>query len=195
MSGLTPTTETILSLTCLLTSSDLHLLDPPGFTTTIYHPPSVLTTMSPWCLHTHTTTGLTSLCAASTTTPLAAATALLSYIRTHIPTPGIALLAGNSIHADRAFLSREPWDRVLAHLHYRVLDVSSIKEAVRRWAPERVLRAVPVKLLRHESRADVEESLEEARYYMRVLRGLGGDVEDGEGEVEDGVMRDSGGVA
>ena len=73
--------------------------------------------------------------------------------------------------------------------------MSSIKEAVRRWAPERVLRAVPVKLLRHESRADVEESLEEARYYMRVLRGLGGDVEDEEGEVEDGVMRDSGGVA
>ncbi len=81
-------------------------------------------------------------------------------------------MAGNSIHADRAFLAHPPWAVVLAHLHYRIFDVSSIKEAVRRWAPEAVLEGVPRKALRHEARADMEESIEEARYYMGVLKGM-----------------------
>ena len=67
---------------------------------------------------------------------------------------------------------QKPWTEVLGHLHYRVLDVSSVKECVRRWCGEDVLRGVPRKEGRHEARADVEESIEEARYYMRILRGI-----------------------
>ncbi len=66
-------------------------------------------------------------------TPQQAADSLLAYIQRHVPERGVALLAGNSVHADRAFLRREPYKKVLDHLHYRILDVSSIKEAARRW--------------------------------------------------------------
>jgi oligoribonuclease len=173
MTGLNPRTDSILSLSCLLTTASLQLLDPKGFHTTIHHPASTLSAMSPWCLTTHTATGLVSACSASTTSAPTAAAALLAYIESHIPEQGVALLAGNSIHMDRAFLSYEPWDRVLAHLHYRVLDVSSIKEAVRRWAPDRVVGAVPRKVGAHTAEGDVLESLEEVRFYMRLLRGLG----------------------
>ena len=66
-------------------------------------------------------------------TPQQAADSLLAYIQRHVPERGVALLAGNSVHADRAFLRREPYKKVIDHLHYRILDVSSIKEAARRW--------------------------------------------------------------
>ena len=66
-------------------------------------------------------------------TPQQAADGLLAYIQRYVPERGVALLAGNSVHADRAFLRREPYKKVLDHLHYRILDVSSIKEAARRW--------------------------------------------------------------
>lgn len=199
MTGLNPSTNTILSLSCLLTDAHLNLLDPTGFDTTIHHPESILSAMDPWCTRTHTTSGLVASCLASTTTAECGARDLLTYIRSHIAEPGVALLAGNSIHADRAFLARDPWDRVLRHLHYRMLDVSSIKEAVRRWAPEKVVEEVPRKLLRHEARSDVEESIEEARYYMRLFEQMGevsgGGAGGGEEEREkEGEYGDSGGV-
>jgi oligoribonuclease len=173
MTGLNPETDCILSLSCLLTTSTLTSLDPHGFDAIIKTPASRLNAMDEWCTATHTQSGLISSCLNSTTTALSAANQLLAYIKSHIPEPGLALLAGSSIHADRAFLSKEPWDRVLGHLHYRLLDVSSIKEGVRRWAPECVLEGAPRKELRHEARADIEESIKEAGYYMGLLRGLG----------------------
>ncbi len=77
--------------------------------------------------------GLTAAVVESTVTPQQAADGLLAYIQHHVPERGVALLAGNSVHADRAFLRREPYKKVLDHLNYRILDVSSIKEAARRW--------------------------------------------------------------
>lgn len=66
-------------------------------------------------------------------TPEQAASGLLGYIQKHVPEGGTALLAGNSVHADRAFLQKQPYKRVLNHLHYRIFDVSSMKEAAQRW--------------------------------------------------------------
>lgn len=77
--------------------------------------------------------GLTSAVINSTVTPQQAADGLLAYIQKYVPKKRVALLAGNSVHADRAFLYKEPYKKVLDHLHYRILDVSSIKEAARRW--------------------------------------------------------------
>jgi oligoribonuclease len=171
MTGLNSTTDSILSVSCLITDAHLNLLDTRGFDAIIQTPSSTLSAMDEWCTRTHTASGLTTACLASTTIAESAAADLLAYVRSHVPRPGTALLAGNSIHADRAFLSRPPWDAVLGYLHYRVLDVSSIKEAVRRWAPQPVLEGVPRKRLRHEARADVEESIEEAAYYMGILQG------------------------
>lgn len=175
MTGLNPHTDRILSLCCLITDSELHLLDVDGFSVIIQTPQSVLSSMSPWCISTHTATGLTTACLNSSTSARTAADDLLAYIRAHVPEAGVALLAGNSVHADRAFLLHEPWDRVLEHLHYRVLDVSSIKEAVRRWVPAEVMEQVPAKRLIHRAREDVEDSIAEAGYYMQMFKGfLGG---------------------
>lgn len=128
--------------------------------------------MSEWCIATHGKSGLTQQCRSSTTTAETAARDLVAYIQKHIPGKGVALLAGNSIHADKIFLMQPPWNLVLEHLHYRLFDVSSMKEMVRRWCPEEVLRGAPVKQVRHEARADVEESLEEARWYKGLLEGV-----------------------
>lgn len=79
------------------------------------------------------------------------------------------------MHADKAFLARDPWAPVVEWLHYRILDVSAIKEGVRRWCREGVLGAAPVKKGLHTAREDVRESIEEGRYYMRLFEGLGRD--------------------
>ena len=80
------------------------------------------------------------------------------------------------------FLMREPWQGVLGWLHYRLFDVSAVKEMVRRWCAEEVLRRCPVKKGCHTAREDVLESLEEARFYMELLKGVrvGGE-DDGDG--------------
>lgn len=103
----------------------------------------------------------------------------MRYMQQYIPEKGRALLAGNSVHADKMFLMQKPWEAVLRWLGYRIFDVSAMKEMVRRWGSEEVLKGVPVKKGRHEARADIEESLEEARYYMKLLKGLGNAGEHG----------------
>ncbi|KEF60978.1 uncharacterized protein A1O9_02542 [Exophiala aquamarina CBS 119918] len=175
MTGLDSRTDTILSISVLLTTSDLTPLEPEGLTLCINHSEAQLASMSEWCTKTHTSTGLTTLCLNpnTSTTPTLAAAQILQYIKTYIPTPQTALLAGNSIHADRAFLMVPPWDAILAHLHYRLFDVSATKEMLRRWAPPEVLAAAPVKQLRHSAREDVLESIDEARFYMTLLKTLG----------------------
>ena len=199
MTGLDPTNDTILSIACYLTTAQLDLIHPKPFTATIYHDPAnspSLANMSAWCQETHGRSGLSEAVknpplpvsgdseptsqdiasektkkTSSTLTAHQAATALHVYITTHIPTSRIALLAGNSIHADRSFLLKEPWSLVLSHLHpYRLLDVSALKEAARRWlCDEDLLRNTPAKRGLHEAEADVWESIEEARYYRKVI--------------------------
>ena len=172
MTGLNPSTDTIMSISCILTTSELLPLDATGFDAVIHHTASQLSAMSDWCVRTHGASGLTQSCLASTTTSHAAAHALLSYIKHFIPEPRRALLAGNSIHADRGFLAVAPWDAVLEHLHYRLFDVSAVKEMVRRWAGDDVLSGAPTKMLRHTAKDDVWESLDEARYYKRLVEGM-----------------------
>ncbi|KAK5064990.1 hypothetical protein LTR84_000825 [Exophiala bonariae] len=178
MTGLDPQTDTILSISVLLTDADLRPIEPLGLTLYITHSEIQLSSMSEWCINTHTSTGLTKICVdpSTSTTAILAAAQVLHYIQTHIPTPRTALLAGNSIHADRSFLMVPPWNAILAHLHYRLFDVSALKEMVRRWAPEDVLAAAPVKMLRHSAREDVLESIDEARFYMALVKSVGGGV-------------------
>lgn len=174
MTGLDPTRDTILSIACFITASDLTLLDPAGYTAVISHPAVALSAMNPWCIDVHGRSGLTAACLASQTTAALASADLLAYIQRHVPQPGVALLAGNSVHVDKMFLAREPWAAVLAHLHYRILDVSSLKEAARRWAPEGMLTGMPRKEGKHEARADILESIAEARFYKeRFFAGSG----------------------
>ena len=171
MTGLDRLNDEILSICCFVTDSDLNLLDQDGFEAIIHHDKSKLDTMNAWCVETHGKSGLTAACVSSNTTPQHAAEDLLQYVQRFSPVPGVGLLAGNSVHCDREFLAKPPFDRVLKHLHYRILDVSSIKEAARRWAPLEILKNVPAKKGLHQAREDILESIEEARYYRENFFG------------------------
>lgn len=165
MTGLDPETQTIMSICCYVTDAQLALKDTEGWEAIIHHDQAQLDQMGEWCTRTHGNTGLTAACIASTTTPQEAATGLLKYIKQFVPEPRRSLLAGNSVHHDKAFLSKGPYKSVADHLGYRILDVSSIKEAVKRWAPEEVVKGIPQKQTLHQAREDILESIEEARYY------------------------------
>lgn len=169
MTGLDPDNETIMSLACFVTDHDLNILDKDGYEAVIHHSKEDLDRMGEWCTEHHGDSGLTEACINSTTTAEQAAEGLLQYIKKHIPTARSALLAGNSVHADKSFLVKQPYNIVTNYLHYRILDVSSIKEAARRWAPPEVLKKAPKKKMLHEARADILESIEEAKYYRKAF--------------------------
>ena len=179
MTGLDPTIDTILSISCFITNAQLDLLDPHGLDIVIHHPKRILDNMSEWCKATHTSSGLVAACLSSSggaVTADEAASSLLAYIQTYIPLPRVGVLAGNSVHQDRAFLvaqteggSRRPYAKVVDYLHYRILDVSSLKEGARRWAGKELLARVPLKKGLHQARQDVLESLEECRFYRDVF--------------------------
>lgn len=169
MTGLDAETDQILQICCFVTDSNLQLLDQDGFEVVIHHPDSTLDTMNPWCIDTHGRTGLTAAVRESTVTPTFAANSLLAYIKQFVPTPRTALLAGNSVHADKMFLVRGPYASVMEHLHYRILDVSAIKEAARRWGSEELLATAPPKREVHLAREDILESIAEMRFYQEKL--------------------------
>ncbi|EGC40808.1 oligoribonuclease [Histoplasma capsulatum var. duboisii H88] len=171
MTGLNPRTDKILQICCFITDADLNLLEPTGFEAVIHHPESVLDNMDDWCIKTHGQSGLTAAVSASTTTPTAAAEGLLAYIKKHVPRRGTGLLAGNSVHADKEFLACKPYSMILKWLHYRLLDVSCFKEAVMRWGDAEMLGDAPKKVCVHLAREDILESIEEMRYYRRILFG------------------------
>lgn len=169
MTGLDYENDTIMSIACFVTDSDLNLLDEEGFEAVIHHSEEDLNKMGEWCTKHHGDSGLTQACINSTTTPEQAAAGLLEYIQTYVPKKRTALLAGNSVHADKAFLIKPPYKAVIDHLHYRILDVSSIKEAARRWAPVEALTKLPKKKMLHEARADILESIAEAKFYRETF--------------------------
>lgn len=92
---------------------------------------------------------------------------VLDYVRAHVPEPGRAPLAGNTVGTDRMFLARD-MPELEGYLHYRIVDVSSIKELSRRWYP-RVYFAAPAKSGNHRALADIRESIEELRYYRAAV--------------------------
>ncbi|QSZ28868.1 hypothetical protein DSL72_003373 [Monilinia vaccinii-corymbosi] len=189
MTGLDLENDVIIEISCIITNGNLEVVDEKGWGAVIHQDKETMDKMvgtpSPgaqavlinfylhnhlksqdeWCTKTHASTGLTSEVLSSTTTPAEAASSLLAYIKKYIPEPRRGLLAGNSVHADRAFLSKGPYKQVIDHLHYRILDVSSIKEAAKRWCDLDVLVGQPKKEGKHRGREDIEESISEARYW------------------------------
>ncbi|RMX91797.1 hypothetical protein D0868_13782 [Hortaea werneckii] len=157
MTGLDLSKDTIMSLACFITDAQLNLLDDTGYECVLQHTQEQLDAMGEWCQNHHGASGLTQACLNSTTTAETAATELLEYIQKFVPDRKQGLLAGNTVHADKAFLVQEPWRKVIRHLHHRILDVSAIKEAARRWAPEDSLKKSPQKKGKHEAKADILE--------------------------------------
>lgn len=169
MTGLDPDKEDIIEIFCLITDGNLNLVDTAGWGTVVHQPQARMDQMDEWCTRTHGASGLTAAVVASTVTPQQAADGLLAYIAHHVPQSRQALLAGNTVHMDRAFLAKGPYRKVVQHLHYRILDVSSLKEAARRWCPPEVLAGAPTKKGLHLARDDILESIEEARYYQQAI--------------------------
>ncbi|KAI1073933.1 ribonuclease H-like protein [Whalleya microplaca] len=168
MTGLDPDREEIIEIFCIITTKNLEVLDDNGWGTVVHQSQERMNQMDEWCIKTHEKSGLTAAVVASEVTPEQAADGLLAYIKKHVNERG-ALLAGNSVHADRAFLRKEPYKKVANYLNHRILDVSAIKEAARRWCPREVIRNAPSKQGLHQAKEDILESIEEARYYKEVI--------------------------
>jgi oligoribonuclease (3'-5' exoribonuclease) len=169
MTGLNPDTEEIIEIFCIITTGTLDIVGEEGWGTVVHQTKERMDMMDEWCTKTHAGSGLTARVIASTVTPEQAADELLAYIKKFVPERKTALLAGNSVHADRAFLRKEPYKKVVEHLQHRILDVSTIKEAARRWCPKEVRQNAPEKQGLHQAREDILESIAEARYYKEVI--------------------------
>lgn len=132
----------------------------------IHQSDDVLNTMNSWCIEHHGASGLTDRVRNSTVSMQDAEEQVLSFVRNYVPEPKVALLAGNSVHVDLAFL-RQCMPRLVDHLHFRIVDVSSIAEVCRRWCPE-IAKAAPRKERLHTALADIKESIQELRYYKNA---------------------------
>src|SRR5690625_360758 len=165
MTGLDLTRDALIEVAVVITDSDLRPVD-DGLDLVIAPPPGAVDQMVDVVRDMHTTSGLLEELDAG----LSLADAqqrVLEYVRRWVPERRRAPLAGNSVGTDRAFLERD-MPELVDHLHYRIIDVSSIKELARRWYP-RVYFHSPVKQGGHRALADILESIDELRYYRAAL--------------------------
>ncbi|XP_061558992.1 small fragment nuclease isoform X1 [Phycodurus eques] len=132
MTGLDIENDKIIEMTCIITDSDLNILA-EGPNLIINQSDELLESMSEWCTEHHGKSGLTQAVGLSKTTLEQAECEFTSFVRQHTP-PGQCPLAGNSVHADKRFLDKY-MPEFMKHLHYRIIDVSTIKELCRRWFP------------------------------------------------------------
>jgi oligoribonuclease len=166
MTGLDLEKDRLIEVAVLVTDSELNPLD-PGLDLVINAPDDVLDGMTEVVAEMHAKSGLTDAVRASTLTLAEAEQQLLAYIKRFVPERRSAPLCGNSIGTDRGFLARD-MQELDDHLHYRMVDVSSLKELARRWFP-RLYFAQPPKGLAHRALADIIESVRELAYYRRTL--------------------------
>lgn len=165
MTGLDLARDALIEIACLVTDGDLAVLD-EGIDLVIKPPAETLDHMLEVVKEMHTASGLLGKLASGVTLA-EAQDQVLAYVRGHVGEPRKAPLCGNSIATDRAFIARD-MPLLDAYLHYRMVDVSSIKELVRRWYP-RVYFASPPKHGGHRALADIRESIQELRYYREAV--------------------------
>ncbi|MGC4808942.1 oligoribonuclease [Micromonospora sp. DT228] len=166
MTGLDLGRDKLIEVAALVTDPDLNVLG-DGVDVVIHADEAALEGMPEIVQTMHAKSGLTDEVRRSVVTLAEAEDLVLDYVRTFVKDPRTAPLCGNSIATDRGFIARD-MPRLDAHLHYRMIDVSSIKELCRRWYP-RVYFGQPQKGLAHRALADVRESIRELEYYRRTL--------------------------
>jgi oligoribonuclease len=166
MTGLRLDSDKLIEVAALVTDADLNILG-DGVDIVIHADDTALDSMPDVVTEMHRRSGLTEEVRRSTVTLEQAQERVLAYIREHIPAAGTVPLAGNSIATDRGFIARDMPD-LDAFLHYRMIDVSSIKELCRRWYP-RIYFGQPEKGLAHRALADIQESIRELQYYRRTV--------------------------
>ena len=165
MTGLDLSSDKLIEIAVLVTDADLNILG-DGVDVVIHADDAALSSMADVVVEMHTRSGLIEEVRASTVDMAAAETIVLDYIREHVKQAKTAPLAGNSIATDRGFIARD-MPALDSFLHYRMIDVSSIKELCRRWYP-RIYYGQPAKGLAHRALADIHESIRELQYYRRT---------------------------
>jgi oligoribonuclease len=162
MTGLDPARHTIVEIACLVTDDELTVLD-EGPDLVVHASEAQLADMDDVVRAMHTRSGLLAAVEASALSLADAGAETLAFLRKHIAQPGTVPLAGNSIGTDRRFLATMLPD-IESFLHYRSVDVSTVKELCRRWRPD-VYKAAPVKKGGHRALQDIRESVTELDYY------------------------------
>ena len=165
MTGLNLQHDALIEVAALVTDFELNQLG-EGVDVVIKPPAEALAQMNDFVRQMHTLSGLLEALDGGTTMA-DAQEQLMAYVREWVPEPGKAPLGGNTVGTDRGFLARD-MPELEAHLHYRVIDVSSIKELSRRWYP-RVYFNAPAKAGGHRALADIRESIAELRYYREAV--------------------------
>ena len=166
MTGLDPATNVIVEIATMVTDDDLEIVA-EGPDLVVHQPPDALAAMDEFVRQMHTRSGLISAIEDSALSLAEAGRATLDFIKSHVPEPGTVPLCGNSIGTDRRFLAAYLPD-VDQWLHYRSIDVSTVKELCRRWYPEGYA-AAPRKEGSHRAADDIRESIAELRYYRKTI--------------------------
>ena len=165
MTGLDTVADALVEVACLVTDSELTVLG-DGVDVVIRPPDEALEQMGDFVRTMHTDSGLLPLLESGITLE-EAQRQVLEYVRAHVPEARKAPLGGNTVSTDRAFLARD-MPELDAHLHYRIVDVSSIKELAKRWYP-RAYYMAPAKTGGHRALGDIRDSIAELRYYREAL--------------------------
>jgi len=167
MTGLNPETDVIVEIATLVTDDELNIIA-EGPNLVIFQPEEAMASMGDFVTQMHTTSGLLELIKASTISHDEAMQQTLDFIKEHSPEAGKIPLCGNSIRTDRSFLEKympeiEHW------LHYRCVDVSTVKELVKRWYPNIAYGRVTSAGQNHRAMDDIRDSVEEMRYYRSLI--------------------------
>ena len=166
MTGLDPDVHVIVEIATLVTDDELAIVA-EGPDLVVHQPPDAMARMDDFVRQMHTKSGLLPKIEASTMSLADAGARTLEFIKEHVPAARTVPLCGNSIGTDRRFLARY-LPEIEEHLHYRSVDVSTVKELARRWYPE-VLKGRPDKDGRHRALDDIRESVAELRYYREAV--------------------------
>ena len=165
MTGLDPELHSIVEIAVVVTDDDLRTVA-AGPDLVVHQPEAALARMDDTVRSMHTGSGLLDRIRSSTVSLAEAGAAVLAFLREHVAEPGTVPLCGNSIGTDRRFLARH-LPEIENFLHYRSIDVSTVKELARRWQPS-VYESAPSKAESHRALDDIAESLEELRWYRRA---------------------------
>ena len=170
MTGLDHTKDRIIEICCIVTDGELNILDkdPVGskcYESVIHYDKAIMDSMNEWCIEHHGASGLTEKVINSTKTKEQVEEELLEYIKKFIPEKNVGILAGNSIHMDRLFMLKD-FPKVIDHLFYRLIDVSTIMEVSKRHNPE-LASVVPRKEAAHTAKKDILESIKQLKWYMK----------------------------
>lgn len=163
MTGLDHHTDRIIEVCCIVTDGNLEIVQDNCYESVIHYDATVMESMNEWCIEHHGASGLTKRVLESDKSREQVEQELLQFIKKYVPEPRVGLLAGNSVHMDRLFMLKE-FPRVIDHLFYRLVDVSSIMEVCSRHNPV-LARLAPRKKQTHTAKSDILESIEQLRWY------------------------------